>query len=223
MHILIAEDDALLANALTRFLTRVGHVTELATDGKVALDLLKRGHTVDALILDLGLPIYDGLTVLRHLRARGDNTPVLVLTARGQLSERVAGLDAGADDYLTKPFDLEEVSARLRALGRRARGQVNNQLLIGGLEIDPIGKRCWRDGEEVALTGREFAVLLALAERCQRWVTRSQLEILVYGNHATPESNAIEVYVSGLRRKLGSGFVHTERGLGWRLEDRRED
>lgn len=223
MHVLIAEDDPLLLNALSRFLEREGHSVTPCVDGRQTLSLLAPFHQIDAVLLDLGLPQVDGLKVLKTLRSRGDATPVLVLTARGELSQRVQGLDAGADDYLTKPFDLEEVSARLRAITRCAHGRAQNRIYVGGLELDNGAKRCWLDGDEIHLTAKEFSLLDCLANRASRWLDRRMLENLLYGQETAPGSNAIEVHLSSLRRKLGAGLIHSERGLGWRLEDKREN
>jgi len=169
----------------------------------------------DAVLLDLGLPGRSGLDVLRALRARQDTTPVIVLTARDATADKVAGLDAGADDYLVKPFELEELLARLRAVGRRTAGRAETALQVGPLRLDPGSHEVTLDGRPVLLSAREFTLLHALMERPGAILSRAQLEDRLYGWGEELESNAISVYVHQLRRKLGAQWLHTARGVGY--------
>ncbi len=169
----------------------------------------------DLVLLDLGLPGRDGISLLRAMRSRADKTPVLIVTARDELQDRIGGLDAGADDYLVKPFDLEELGARMRALLRRSAGRAASVFEHGGVRIDPSTREVTRDGEAVTLSPREFAVLEALMLRPGAVLSRTQLEDRLYGWGESVESNAVEVYIHGLRRKLGHDFVQNVRGVGY--------
>jgi len=169
----------------------------------------------DLVLLDLGLPRGDGLDVLRGLRARGDATPTIVLTARDATPDRVAGLDAGADDYLVKPFDLDELNARIRAVARRHSGRAQPLLAAGAVTLDPATRQVTREGEPVLLSAREFAVLEALMLRPGALLSRAQLEDRLYGWGEEIESNAVSVYIHQLRRKLGAGFIQNVRGVGY--------
>ena len=171
----------------------------------------------DLLLLDLGLPGSDGLTLLKGLRQRGAALPVLIITARDAVSDRVAGLDAGADDYLIKPFDLDELAARIRALLRRRSGRPEPLIEHQGVVLDPAAHRATRDGAEVALSPREFALLQLLMERPGTILSRAQIEERLYGFGEEVESNAVEVHIHGLRRKLGAAFILTVRGVGYRV------
>ena len=171
----------------------------------------------DLLLLDLGLPGSDGLTLLKGLRGRGAALPVLIITARDAVSDRVAGLDAGADDYLIKPFDLDELAARIRALLRRRSGRPAPLIEHQGVVLDPAAHRATRDGAEVALSPREFALLQLLMERPGTILSRAQIEERLYGFGEEVESNAVEVHIHGLRRKLGAAFILTVRGVGYRV------
>jgi two-component system response regulator QseB len=171
----------------------------------------------DLLLLDLGLPGSDGLTLLKGLRQRGAALPVLIITARDAVSDRVAGLDAGADDYLIKPFDLDELAARIRALLRRRSGRPAPLIEHQGVVLDPAAHRATRDGAEVALSPREFALLQLLMERPGTILSRAQIEERLYGFGEEVESNAVEVHIHGLRRKLGAAFILTVRGVGYRV------
>jgi len=215
MHVLIVEDDAALGRGLETALRRWTHTADWATDGAAGLAAARSGR-YDAILLDLGLPRLDGLDVLRRLRQAGVATPVLVLTARDALGERVAGLDAGADDYLVKPFELDELAARLRALHRRAQGLSHPQLEVGALTIDTLGHAVQWHGRPLELSRQEFALLRTLAERAGRVVTREVLERALYGDEGVG-SNALEVHVHALRRKLGAEAIRTARGLGYLL------
>jgi two-component system, OmpR family, response regulator QseB len=176
-------------------------------------------HPYEGILLDLGLPRSDGLTLLRQLRQRGLSTPVLILTARDGIAQRVAGLNAGADDYLLKPFDLDELSARIRAVVRRSQKVApGTRLVAGAVQLDVAAKRCLLEGQGVELTAREFMLLRVLMERAGRVVSRDDLESALFDWGSEVESNVIEVYVSQLRRKLGKDFIRTRRGLGYCVE-----
>ena len=185
-------------------------------DGDTALRALT-DHDYDACILDLGLPGQDGLGVLRKLRGRGKATPVLVLTARDTREDKIAGLDSGADDYLTKPFDLDELMARLRALIRRAKGVVSPVIEHGGIRLDPVSRQVTRDGAPVALSGREYALLLDFLSHPGHIRSRGQLEESLYAWGEEAGSNTVEVYIHHLRKKLGTNIVRTLRGRGYQL------
>jgi two-component system response regulator QseB len=184
------------------------------TDGVTALGALSHSR-FDVVLLDLGLPRRDGLSVLRQMRGRGDSTPVIIVTARDDVSSRVAGLDSGADDYLVKPFDLDELAARMRAAHRRAAGRGEPALVHGDLQLDPVTREVRKAGVPVALSAKEFAVLEALLLRPGAVLSRTQLEDRLYGFGDAVESNAVEVYVHALRRKLGSDVIRTQRGAGY--------
>jgi two-component system OmpR family response regulator len=216
MHVLLVEDDDLLADAIRGALLAADATVDRAADAPAAR-LALIDHNYDAVLLDLGLPGGSGLHVLQTLRARYDATPVLIITARDRLSERIAGLDAGADDYLVKPFQIDELSARLRAVVRRAQGRVAPVLSYRDVELDPAQRTVARSGEPIALSLHEFGVLRALMEKQGRVVTRDQLENAVYGDAGTLESNTIAVYIHQLRRKLGDDFISTVHGYGYRI------
>ena len=214
MRILIVEDTADLSDAVQRHLRGQGHAVDCAAtrdEAEAAWDVTE----YDAVLLDLGLPDGSGLQLLRARRALGDRTPVLIATARDQISDRIAGLDAGADDYVVKPFDLGELSARLRAHARRAQGAPESELGIGGLRIDRARGRVHRGAEEIRLTSREWAVFEALLAARGHVLSRAQLEERLYDFDAEIAGNAVEVYVSRLRGKLGAALIETRRGLGY--------
>ncbi|MCB1933474.1 MAG: response regulator [Candidatus Accumulibacter sp.] len=218
MRILLAEDDALLGDGIRAGLKLAGYAVDWVRDGDAArLALLD--HAYQACVLDLGLPKRDGLSVLRDLRARGQQLPVLILTARDTSADKIAGLDSGADDYLTKPFDLPELQARLRALIRRAGGVAAPALTHAGVRLDPASKRVTRDGQPVALSAREFTLLRDLLNHATHIRSRRQLEESLYAWGEEAGSNTVEVYIHNLRRKLGADFIRTIRGLGYRLGD----
>ncbi len=214
MRILLVEDDAMVGAAVQRGLRQEGHAVDWVQDG-VAAALALADHPFELVLLDLGLPRRDGLSLLTEVRAGGNAVPVLILTARDAVSDRIAGLDAGADDYLVKPFDLDELAARVRALGRRQRGQADPVVSHGRLVLDPAAHAVALDGEPVRLSAREFALLQALLEQGGKPLSRSQLEDRLYGWGEEVESNAIEVHIHALRRKLGSGWIRNLRGVGW--------
>ncbi|MHA1537330.1 MAG: response regulator transcription factor [Alphaproteobacteria bacterium] len=217
MRLLIAEDDPDLARQLTKALGEAGFTVDHAGDGEEAHHL---GDTepYDAIVLDLGLPKIDGVTVLRRWREGGRDTPVLILTARDQWSEKVAGFDAGADDYVAKPFHMEEVIARLRALIRRAAGQASPELICGPLRVDTRSGRASVDGNPVKLTANEFKVLTYLMHHQGKVISRTELTEHIYDQDFDRDSNTIEVFVGRLRKKLEVGLIQTVRGLGYRLE-----
>lgn len=214
MRILLVEDDALLGDALQVGLRQAGFAVDWLRDGSAA-DAALRAERFAAVVLDLGLPKLAGFEVLRMLRARDDRTPVLMLTARDALDDRVKGLDAGADDYVVKPIAIAELAARLRALVRRAQGGAGSVLRIGELEIDPAARSASLAGVPVELQPREFAVLLELVLNAGRVLTRGQLESRLYEWGEALESNAIEVHVHHLRRKLTPSLIRTVRGVGY--------
>src|SRR5256714_9504243 len=204
----------MIGASVRRGLSQDGFTVDWVEDGRAAeVALAERVH--DALLLDLGLPRKAGLDVLASMRRRGDTRPVLVLTARDAVADRVAGLDAGADDYLVKPFDLDELAARLRALLRRGSGRAAPVLAAGGVEINPATREVRSNGEPVAVSPREFALLEALLARPGTILSRAQLEEKLYGWSDPVESNAVEVHIHTLRKKLGAEFIRNVRGVGW--------
>lgn len=222
MQILLAEDDTLLADALKSQLTNLGYAVELAPNGPVAQFLLQRQH-FDLAILDLGLPMVDGLSVLRDLRAANAHMPVVVLTAQDALESRVAGLNAGADDYITKPFDFPELEARLRALLRRAKAATSSaELSCGNLIFDARNRRAAVNGQPLELSPREYGLLELLLIHRDNVVTKEQItQTWANDGGGVGAGNAIEVYIHRLRRRLeGSGLdIRTVRGLGYLLEE----
>jgi len=218
MRILVVEDETRLSEQLVGALGQAGYAVDAAADGARA-DFLARTEQYDAVVLDLGLPRVDGLTVLRGWREAGLLLPVLVLTARGSWHEKVQGIDGGADDYVSKPFRMEEVLARLRALIRRSSGQVVPDLRCGALVVDPRGARVTVDGAPVKLTSHEFRVLSYLMHQRGRVVSQSELTEHIYAHNADRDSNTVEVFIARLRRKLGAGFIETVRGLGYRMQE----
>ena len=216
MRILLVEDETTLAAQLQAALTSVGYAVDVSHDGR---DALYRGEVdpVDAVVLDLGLPGLDGLTVLRRWRAMGRTMPVLILTARDQWHEKVAGIDAGADDYLAKPFHTEELLARLRALIRRSVGHASPLLRCGPLQLDTVSGRVSVDGQPVTLTSHEFKVLAYLMHHAGAVVSRTELTEHIYAQDFERDSNTIEVFVGRLRKKLPPDLIETVRGLGYRL------
>ena len=220
MQLLLVEDDAMLGAAVQAGLEREGYRVDAATDAPAAR-LALSDHGYAAVLLDLGLPGGSGLQVLRGMRERYDTTPVLILTARDKLSDRIEGLDAGADDYLVKPFQPDELSARLRAVLRRAQGRVAPELVVKTVRLDPARRAVTRNGEPVSVSVHEYRTLMALMERVGRIVTRAQLEEAVYGGESAIESNTVAVYVHQLRKKLGDELITTVHGHGYRMGDAR--
>jgi two-component system OmpR family response regulator len=220
VRVLIVEDEPRLSRALADALGAAGYAVDCASDGEGA-DFLGSTEHYDAVVLDIGLPGKDGLTVLRHWRDQGLEMPVLVLTARGSWHEKVQGIDSGADDYVGKPFQMEEVLARLRALIRRASRQAAPLLRAGEVTLDPRAAEVTLRGSPVRLTSHEFRVLSYLMHHSGRVVSQSELAEHIYSEDADRDSNTVEVFVARLRRKLGSALITTVRGLGYRLGDRR--
>ena len=215
MRLLLVEDDPMIGEALLDLLRAEQHyAVDWVRDGAMA-DTALRSHNYDLVLLDLGLPKRDGLEVLRALRQRRDRLPVLVATARDAVADRVAGLDAGADDYVLKPYDMNELLARIRALLRRGAGQAEPAFSAHGVTLNPATREATCNGEAVALSAKEWAVLEPLIARPGIVLSRTQLEEKLYGWKDEISSNAVEVYIHGLRKKLGSGFIQTVRGLGY--------
>lgn len=214
MRILLVEDDVLLGDALLVGLRGSGFAVDWVKDGLAAESALA-GEDFAAVVLDLGLPRLSGLELLKRLRDRGNRTPVVILTARDAVEDRIRGLDLGADDYVAKPVSLAELAARLRAVTRRALGAASGVLAVGALSIDPAARTATFHGQPVELQPREFALLYAMAARAGRVLTRSQLEAQLYEWDRGLESNAIEVYVHHLRRKLSPTLIRTVRGVGY--------
>jgi two-component system OmpR family response regulator len=217
MHVLVVEDEAVLARQLAGALDQAGYAVDCAADGERA-DFMVQTEQYDAVVLDLGLPKIDGLTLLKRWREQGVATPVLVLTARGSWHEKVQGIDGGADDYVAKPFQMEELLARLRALIRRATGQVQPELRCGSVALNAKLARVTRDGAPVKLTSHEFRVLSYLMHHRGRVVSQSELTEHIYSQGFDRDSNTVEVFIARLRRKLGGSFIETVRGLGYRVE-----
>jgi len=216
LKILLVEDDALLGDGVRVGLSMCGFAVDWVRNGETASHALSE-PSYDACILDLGLPGKDGLAVLRDLRRSGAAIPVLVLTARDTQQDKIAGLDCGADDYLTKPFDLEELLARLRALIRRAAGVVSPVIEHGAIRLDPVARQVSRDGVEVHVSGREYALLLDFLTHPRHIRTRAQLEDSLYAWGEEVGSNTVEVYIHHLRKKLGADLIRTLRGRGYQL------
>ena len=217
MRLLVVEDEAVLARQLAGALGQAGYAVDCAADGEQA-DFMVQTEQYDAVVLDLGLPKVDGLTLLKRWREQGVATPVLVLTARGSWHEKVQGIDGGADDYVAKPFQMEELLARLRGLIRRATGQVQPELRCGSVALNAKLARVTRDGAPVKLTSHEFRVLSYLMHHRGRVVSQSELTEHIYSQGFDRDSNTVEVFIARLRRKLGGSFIETVRGLGYRVE-----
>ena len=218
MRILVVEDDPDLSRQLSEALKDTGYAVDVADNGEDG-HFMGDTEPYDAVILDLGLPVIDGISVLQKWRADGKTFPVLILTARDQWSEKVSGFDAGADDYLTKPFHHEELLARLRALMRRAAGHTTDSIEIGGLLVDNRAARCFVDGMPIKLTSHEFRLLSYMAMHRGRVISRTELVEHIYDQDFDRDSNTIEVFVGRLRRKIGTNRIETVRGLGYRLID----
>lgn len=214
MRLLLVEDDAMIGEAVLDALRAEHYAVDWVRDGVMA-DTALRSESYDLVLLDLGLPKRDGLEVLRMLRARRSTVPVLVATARDAIEDRIGGLDAGADDYVVKPFDTEELLARIRALIRRSAGRAEPVFSHKGVTLNPATREAAVDGEPVSLSAREWAVLEPMLARPGAVFSRTQLEEKLYGWKDDISSNAVEVYVHGLRKKLGSELIHTVRGLGY--------
>jgi len=214
MRLLLVEDDAMIGEAVRAGLRQEGFTVDWVRAAEAG-DAALKAETYALLLLDLGLPRKSGLDWLGELRRRGERLPVLILTARDAVADRVSGLDSGADDYLVKPFDLDELSARVRALLRRQAGRAEPMLRHGELTLDPASHEATYKGEPITLSAREFALLAALLERPGAILSRAQLEQRLYGWGEEVESNAVEVHIHNLRKKLGAGFIRNVRGLGY--------
>jgi two-component system, OmpR family, response regulator len=214
MRVLLVEDDRMIAEAVRTALQQDGDTVDWIRDGTGAATALA-SSSFDIVLLDLGLPQRGGLEVLRQARSRGVVAPVIIITARDDVQSRIAGLDSGADDYLVKPFDLDELAARMRSVLRRGAGRGEPAIEHGGIRLNPATHEVTRDGEPVSLSAREYAVLEALMQRPGAVLSRAQLEDRLYGWGGEIESNAVEVYVHALRRKLGSDVIRTLRGVGY--------
>ncbi|MEJ1297787.1 MAG: response regulator [Candidatus Sedimenticola sp. (ex Thyasira tokunagai)] len=216
MRVLLVEDDPLLGDGIAVGLEQLGYTVDWVQDGNQAEHALQ-DEAFDLTVLDIGLPGQDGLTLLKKVRSSGSDLPVLLLTARDGIQDRVAGLDAGADDYLVKPFDLDELSARLRAISRRRGGRAVSQITYGDILLDPAAHTVMLSGDDVVCTTHEFAIIEALLSNCGRVLSRQRLEEALYGWDDGVESNAIEVYIHHLRKKLGKTLIRTVRGVGYMI------
>ncbi len=217
MRLLLVEDDSLLGEGVRDGLQQLGYQVEWIQDGSQGLHAFNSGH-FDLVVLDIMLPGISGIDILKQIRKSGSTTPVLLLTARDSVNDRVTGLDSGADDYLTKPFDLNELSARLRALQRRQSGRAVSIIKHKGIMLDPAAHRVEKDGDLINLSGREYALLHYLIEHQGRTISRTRLEEILYGWDGEVESNSLEVFIHHLRKKLGSDLIRTIRGVGYMIE-----
>lgn len=224
MRVLLVEDNSLLGKGICNGLTQYRYAVDWVRDGRTAIEALSNKYdNFDIIILDLGLPKISGLDVLRCIRQKNIMTPVIILTARESIEERVEGLDAGADDYLVKPFDLEELAARLRALQRRAKSRAKPTLSHGDITLDPASHMIQFKGENVLISRREFALLQKLLENPGRVISREQLNQTLYGWGENIDSNALEVHIHNLRKRFGSGTIRTIRGVGYMIEKKKQE
>jgi two-component system response regulator QseB len=222
MRILLVEDDELLGDGLRTGLVQYGYAVDWLKDGLSADQALKT-ENFDLVVLDLGLPKLPGISVLQNLRGRGQTMPVLILTARESVDDRVKGLDSGADDYLTKPFDLDELCARLRALQRRFSSRADPLLTHDSITLDPASHTVTFHGENINLSRREFALLHKLLENAGRVLSREHLTQSLYGWGEDVDSNALEVHIHNLRKKFGQEFIRTIRGIGYMIDKSKEE
>jgi len=218
MRILLVEDDPQLGNGISSALLQEGYAVDWLNNGESARQAISL-NTFDLIILDIGLPQMDGLTLVKLLRFNGDTTPVLILTARDTVADRVKGLDVGADDYMIKPFELEELFARIRALLRRKVGRAKPMIEYGDIVVDPAAHRVTSKGEPVSLSSKEFAVLNLLLDHVGSVLSRRQIEESIYGWNEAVESNATEVHIHHLRKKLGKKLILTVRGIGYMIPE----
>jgi len=219
MRVLLVEDDEFLGDGIRTGLKHYGHTVDWVKDGRAAADVITSNHeTFDIIVLDIGLPKISGLTVLNMIRNKNIATPVVMLTARDTVEDRVNGLDEGADDYITKPFDLDELCARMRALQRRSNARVKPVIAHGDITIDPASHVVTFKGEEILVSRREFALLQKLLENTGRVISREQLNQTLYGWSENIDSNALEVHIHNLRKRFGSKLIRTIRGVGYMVE-----
>jgi len=222
MRILLVEDDPLIGDGVKNGLKQFGYTVDWLVDGESAKRTL-RAESFDIIILDLGLPNLSGIELLRLIRSQGITTPVLILTARDSVEDRVKGLDSGADDYMVKPFELQELAARTRALIRRSSGRAEASITHGNVTLDPAAHKVFLNDEEINLPRREFALLHKLLEEKGRVLSREQLMQSIYGWDEDVDSNALEVHIHNLRKKLNATFIRTIRGVGYMVEDKPVD
>ncbi len=214
MRILLVEDDFLLGDGIQNSLNHMGFTVDWMKDGRQGENALT-SEEYAAVVLDIGLPLQDGLTLLQSVRNKGLHTPVLILTARDGKLDKLKGFGMGADDYVVKPLDMEELAARLRALIRRSAGRASPRIQLGKVEIDPDSRQAWCEGKSVDLSVKEFAILELLMQNAGRVLTRAHLEQSLYGWGDSADSNTVEVFIHHLRKKLGSDFIQTLRGIGY--------
>ena len=217
MRILLVEDDALLGDGIRKSLDHLGFTVDWLRNGREA-EIALGTEEYAAIVLDIGLPERDGISVLQSARTQGLQTPILMLTARDTKSDKLKGFSLGADDYVIKPVDMEELAARLHALIRRAGGRASPRITAGEVEIDPDTRQAWKAGQTIDLSAKEFAVLEMLLQNAGRVLTRAQLEQSLYGWSDGADSNTIEVFIHHLRKKLGSDFIQTLRGIGYTIK-----
>jgi len=224
MRVLLVEDDELLGDGIRTGLRHYGHTIDWVKDGKAANDVLTSTYeNFDIIVLDLGLPKMSGLDVLKSIREKNISTPVVILTARETVDDRVKGLDAGADDYITKPFDLDELCARMRALQRRSKSRAKPILTYGTITLDPASHVVHMDEKQVMISRREFALLQKLIENAGRVISRDQLNQTLYGWGENIDSNALEVHIHNLRKRFGTHLIRTIRGVGYMAEKLSEE
>lgn len=223
MRVLLVEDDESLGDGIRNGLKHYGHTVDWVKDGRTATDVIAANYeTFDAVVLDLGLPKVSGLDVLRSIRDRNISTPVVILTAKDTIDDRIKGLDGGSDDYMTKPFDLEELCARLRALQRRSKSRATPVITHGDITLDPASHVVTYKNEEALVSRREFALLQKLLENTNRVISREQLNQALYGWGENIDSNALEVHIHNLRKRFGAKLIRTIRGVGYMIEKRAE-
>ena len=223
MRVLLVEDDELLGDGIKSCLKTSGYTIDWVKDGKAAFDVLSSSHeSFDIIVLDLGLPKMSGLDVLKNIRNENIATPVLILTAFETVDDRVKGLDAGADDYMTKPFDLEELNARIRALLRRSKSRAKPTINYDNITLDPASHVVTFNGETIMISRREFALLQKLLENAGRVISREQLNQTLYGWGENIDSNALEVHIHNLRKRFGTSLIRTIRGVGYMVEKKKE-
>lgn len=217
MRLLLVEDDEMLGKAVSAGLKQEGYTVEWLIDGETALQALNTDE-FDAVVLDIGLPGLSGIEVLQRIRQQKDAISVMILTAYDTVSDRITGLDAGADDYLIKPFDLDELLARLRAITRRKSGRSQNRIEVGKISLDTTAHQLMVGGNAIAISNKEYQLLAYLMNNAGRVIPRDRLESILYGWEGGVESNSLEVYIHNLRKKVGAEFITTVRGVGYRLE-----